>query len=418
MKKYDLNFSLIIIINLFLFAIILQFYRSLNWSGDTWQISEWLINYQGGFIRRGLPGEIIFWIYKNTNIQANTIAIFISGIFFLFLIILFLRINNRRIPLVLIFSSLLLGSPAYESFIIRKDVLGLVLLFLCLLFLKEENKYKYKIIGVNIIGSIAILSHEVFFFYGFPAIILIHYISRSSNIFKSIGIFLPILCAFIICSLFKGDYESAHIINESLSKVWRNIGDGNCCQHPSAAIDALQWSTEKSIQMCLNTFTNFSRGIYTPVAWILTIYFCFIYLLKFIPSKKYFNNTENNERDKSMLFFLLSIQLFFISPLFFLGVDYGRWIFLWTASSTLIYLVGCKLHSSSILANKLLMRINLQELASRLYFPWEPKQWHLLFFGIPSGGWSVINFLGATPFGYFFQYLFHRFPYLKDAINY
>ena len=38
---------------------------------DAWEYGEWLINYQAGFVRRGLPGEIIykFSLLIGDNIQ-------------------------------------------------------------------------------------------------------------------------------------------------------------------------------------------------------------------------------------------------------------------------------------------------------------------------------------------------------------
>ena len=59
MKSQKFNFFLkIYLFILFFFAIFffLQKYNNLV----EWTISEWLINYQGGFTRRGLIGEIVF----------------------------------------------------------------------------------------------------------------------------------------------------------------------------------------------------------------------------------------------------------------------------------------------------------------------------------------------------------------------
>ena len=40
---------------------------------DAWEYGEWLINYQAGFVRRGLPGEIIykFSLLIGDNIQLS-----------------------------------------------------------------------------------------------------------------------------------------------------------------------------------------------------------------------------------------------------------------------------------------------------------------------------------------------------------
>ena len=60
---------------LYLFASFFLYQKYNNLS--EWTISEWLINYQGGFTRRGLLGEIVFQFSKifSTTLR-ETILIF------------------------------------------------------------------------------------------------------------------------------------------------------------------------------------------------------------------------------------------------------------------------------------------------------------------------------------------------------
>ena len=50
---------------------------------SAWQYVDWLINYQGGFVRRGLIGEFLFQIHNIINIDLD-ILIFYFCIFFIF----------------------------------------------------------------------------------------------------------------------------------------------------------------------------------------------------------------------------------------------------------------------------------------------------------------------------------------------
>ena len=43
--------------------------------GNDSTISEWIINYQGGFTRRGLPGEIAFHLAKYFNTSLRFVII-------------------------------------------------------------------------------------------------------------------------------------------------------------------------------------------------------------------------------------------------------------------------------------------------------------------------------------------------------
>ena len=54
-------------------VLLRQFYLDIKYFPDlfgdlslyeSWGISEWLINYQGGFVRRGLAGEILYRLYQ------------------------------------------------------------------------------------------------------------------------------------------------------------------------------------------------------------------------------------------------------------------------------------------------------------------------------------------------------------------
>ena len=79
-KNYFLQFFFIF---LTLFSLFKLYDNSLN--RDAWQYGEWLINYQHGFVRRGLTGEIIFILSRffNDNIQI-TFLLLISTICILY----------------------------------------------------------------------------------------------------------------------------------------------------------------------------------------------------------------------------------------------------------------------------------------------------------------------------------------------
>lgn len=49
-------------------------------------ISDWLINYEAGFVRRGLCGQILFYLYKYFGINTGHLIYFLSYLFlFVFL---------------------------------------------------------------------------------------------------------------------------------------------------------------------------------------------------------------------------------------------------------------------------------------------------------------------------------------------
>ena len=63
-KFSNLKFSLdSFFITLIILGIPLNLYKN-RFYDNTWTVGEWLISYAGGFVRRGLPGEVIYLISK------------------------------------------------------------------------------------------------------------------------------------------------------------------------------------------------------------------------------------------------------------------------------------------------------------------------------------------------------------------
>ncbi|MDY4626709.1 MAG: hypothetical protein SO442_08905 [Prevotella sp.] len=60
-----------------------------------WSISEWLINYQGGFVRRGLLGQVLFLLYQlhpfNLRFALLTISVLMSFLFLILIVRIFIR---------------------------------------------------------------------------------------------------------------------------------------------------------------------------------------------------------------------------------------------------------------------------------------------------------------------------------------
>ena len=90
-KKFNFYFKYYLFFILTL-AIIFLFIK--HDVGNDSTISEWLINYQGGFVRRGLPGEIFFRLSIFLNIEIRLIIFLFQSFFILFLfflLIIFLK---------------------------------------------------------------------------------------------------------------------------------------------------------------------------------------------------------------------------------------------------------------------------------------------------------------------------------------
>ena len=73
--------------------------------GNDSTISEWMINYQGGFTRRGLPGEIAFHIAKTFNISLRfVIFIFQTVTYILYLYFIYHFFKKIKLNLIFTFA--------------------------------------------------------------------------------------------------------------------------------------------------------------------------------------------------------------------------------------------------------------------------------------------------------------------------
>jgi len=371
---------------------------------NVWTIGEWLINYQGGFVRRGLFGSIIYKLSYGLNINPISIVHLLTILFFISFLYL-LKDCRKYFSSLFLLSPIVSLAPLLGNYLVRKDVSGIVAYALCTnLIVKEKNLTNF--LFINLISSLSILNHESYFFYSLPSLFLLHFFSsekiNSTNniykIFKTIIYIIPTLIVSILVFYFNGDYEIALKINESwldLSYVIKNFQFFNPF-FPSGAIGSLSWTFNKGISLPLSTLNSFDGGglIWIPAVWILLIFIC---AQIFIGDKDKLN-TE-------LKFNALFLQLTFISPLFILGWDFGRWIFLWISSSIFltIALIRIKAINKNDLSKlekifpnfliKLFGGFKLYGFRNLLY----------LLLCIPACCWSIQHYMKTLPIVFPFQ---------------
>ena len=102
--KFYRNYKFYLIIT---FALTTFYLLSLNSVHSYNAMSEWVINYQGGFVRRGFIGEIFYTISKAININLKfsltIIQIVLYGLLFFYFYKLLLKLNYSRLVLFVIF---------------------------------------------------------------------------------------------------------------------------------------------------------------------------------------------------------------------------------------------------------------------------------------------------------------------------
>ena len=162
--------------SLIILGIPLNLYKN-RFYDNSWTVGEWLISYSGGFIRRGLPGQVIFYISSNLHINPIFLTWLISVCSILFLSFLVIIFSQGNFDKSFLLSSLILLGPISEDYLVRKDVFLVLLYGLCLLTLRQLYLKKIStslsILLINLLSIIALLSHEGYGIWALPSLFLL-----------------------------------------------------------------------------------------------------------------------------------------------------------------------------------------------------------------------------------------------------
>ena len=137
--------------------------------GNDSTISEWLINYSGGFTKRGIIGQISIYIARIFDSELRDIILYLQvliiGTYFILIFIFLKNIYIERVYLLCIFSPIFLLYPVYEIEVLARKEVFIYILFIIHLFVLIY-KFKYVNISKLITFTISVLIWEpVLFFY-------------------------------------------------------------------------------------------------------------------------------------------------------------------------------------------------------------------------------------------------------------
>ncbi len=132
---------------LFIFSVF-YLYGKYNVGNDS-TVSEWLINYEGGFTKRGLIGQIAIHIGEFLNISLRQSILFFQifsiGLYYLLLINFFKSVKFNKIILLSIFTPIFLLYPVAEIEVLgRKEIIifSFYLIYLTLQNFRQKNYFR------------------------------------------------------------------------------------------------------------------------------------------------------------------------------------------------------------------------------------------------------------------------------------
>lgn len=300
---------------------------------DIFYRPEFYVNYSGGYVRRGLDGEIIYLISKNLKIQPwliqKTYSLFC---FLLFILLTIYTMIKRKININSVFSmSCFLLFLFFSSHGFRKDHILLLIFLLNCYYIKSIKKSQLTFsvfILQNIISLVGILIHEVFFAFSLLPLITIYFIKyrmmfNLKKIYQIAFLFIiPGFIFFLNSTLFSGTAAQEKIIIDS----WKQMGLNN-------------------IQFYSGIFgkPHFIWMFFNNILDYLILFSIFIIHLIF----NFSTNYENHKKNKTHVIFafLLIFQFIIAILLTIVASDFSRWIFF--ATYTTIFSISFIENNSS-----------------------------------------------------------------------
>jgi len=333
------NFGISLLVFLSLLIILNNFFRFFQ-NKTLYQFLPWLSNYQGGFTRRGLPGELFFQMYDIFNIHLGwSVLIFVSFLYCIFYFSFLYLLKDLRLNKLLVFS---IFSPLSFYFPVlnskasgHKEIIFLSLLsiFCCILPKVKKVHANYIMLGISVF---VILSHDGLLFYLTYLIIpfLLFYDFKN---FKELFLnFLPIVLTVfsltLLIYLFNGSEQHVNQICDSIQS-YSNEG----CRE-AGQIAFLKHNIEYNI-LSRDAVKVGNTYVFSDYFKIYGIGFIFGFMpLIILYKKSKILNSVINYKIHPLIFLFFPLVL--SSPIYYMAADWGRYLFI-SYISSLIIIIFC-----------------------------------------------------------------------------
>lgn len=311
-KREYMIVSFLILLS-FTIKLLFNLKSHIHWDWQSYGYSEFLINFQGGFVRRGLIGEILLQLFKIHSYPLKAFIFFACyGVFFGLLIFFIRKFQQYKYCWWLLFSPLFFN---FSIYIIRKDYILYAILIGVIYLLRSPSTVKK--ISACMLVSLGLFVHEAFLFWGFAVYSILMLSNRSGKILNYILVCIPFIIA-IVLGIFNGSQDTPHTIISSWNSV---LPESPLHYIRNNSIGAIGWDSLHTFKFHLrcNLSTGGSGIILLPLFCLIAYYFLTNFLFVFK------NNNHNDISQKleiSLLFSSLMICL--IPMLTILSCDTGR----------------------------------------------------------------------------------------------
>jgi hypothetical protein len=296
---------------------------------NDWPLTELLINYQGGFVRRGIFGEIVF---NTANPITSTTLLQKFALIFCLIGLIGILIYQSSNLVRIIFTTIVVFAPGglhdmkaggdfpggQWEYLDRKEIWFYSALIIFYFSVKWFSNRPVLLTGIfTTISVIMILHHELFVFF---ALILftVLLISKRTKLRSKEGLLAGVFYFFVSITFymvyrFHGDGEIAYIIwysyQDKYSEIVKHFG----------AIESINWTIAKSHELALTIISDGSVLFYLFFAAMSVLFLLIYTIVKF------------KVRVELYLALLLNIGVLFVCALIsYVFMDVGRLISIYT----------------------------------------------------------------------------------------
>ena len=302
-----------------------------------WILGDWLINYEGGFVRRGLAGEMLLQLGRLFHTTPVLFAVLCYLSLYAVFFLSFRDIASRAVKDFWVYALIL--SPATLSFQVlhrgsgfRKEVIYLAALALFVALL-ERTRMTQTLVVLYVAGVLIVstLCHEGLIFYA-PYFVAALLISGRSAMQTVRLCAVPMVCgavAFGFCYSHLGNAATASQICSSIGYTLQAVpGSTDICS--SGAIPYLVKTRATAGQEAWTKILDYQY------LWIFPCYFALALLPAIAESILLVRS--GMRREARILWGTFTVSFLGTLVLFRYAVDWGRWIYIHVVSITVLLL--------------------------------------------------------------------------------
>jgi hypothetical protein len=349
--------ALLLFLSVYACLLCFEFYTDVRYHDFfSWSLNDWLINYHGGFVRRGLVGSLLISLVNPLKLDAYVALLIAVNIATATIAYIYLKklvsiaVTDTASLMLLLFTPGLLLFPLLDTGALgRKDVLFILFVLAHLRLIEKHFAHlrvgktgsataspdqirRYLVQALIILSAIGIpvaLTHEGVLFLALPVSCMLTFSatslteSRARAIVAALLVHLPSMLTACACFfVFRGTEAQAWAICEALE----THGILHCGDVLPPAIVTLAWTNESFLSRALDHATR--NGGLPLFLWFAVLSANFA--LVAIAIRRVVSRYVGGSAEPGTLIADLAVKYFLIplvgaAPLFVLVTDWGRY---------------------------------------------------------------------------------------------